>query len=51
MVEDVVDDPGYDALQVRVVDDALHRVGLARRRLPVGEDGAVVAVEDIWEKI
>ena len=45
MVEDVVDDPGDDALLVGVVDDPLHGVGLSARGLAVGEYCSIVAVQ------
>ena len=47
VVEDIGDDPGDDALEVRPAQHALHRVGFARGRLAIGEDGAVVAHEYI----
>ena len=51
MVEDVVDNPGDDALHGWVIDDALHCMGLARRSLPVSKYGSVVATQDICEGI
>ena len=45
MVEDVVDDPGDDALLVGVVDDPLHGVGLSAGGLAVGEYCSIVAVQ------
>ena len=43
MIEDVVDNPGDDALHGGVVDDALHGVGLSRRRLSISKYGSIVA--------
>ena len=51
MIEDVVDNPGYDALHGRVVDDSLHGVGLPGWRLSVGKYCAVVAAQDICGEI
>ncbi len=48
VVEDVVDNPGYDALLVGVVDDPLHRVGLPAGRLAVGEYRPVVTAQHIY---
>ena len=47
VVEDVVDNPGYDAQLVGVVDDALHGVGLAARGLTIGEYGSIVSTQHI----
>ena len=47
VVEDVVDNPGYDALLVGVVNDALHGVGLAARGLTIGEYGSIVSTQHI----
>lgn len=49
VVEDVVHDSRYDAHVLAIVEHTLHRVRLARRRLAVGEDGAVVAAEHILD--
>ena len=43
VVEDVVDNPGDDALHGGVIDDALHGVGLSRRRLSISKYGSIVA--------
>ena len=47
MIEDVVDNPGDDALHGGVVDDALHGVGLPTGRLSVGKNSPVVARQNI----
>ena len=51
VIEDVVDNPGDDALHGWVIDDALHCMGLARWSLPVSKYGSVVATQDICEGI
>ena len=43
VIEDVIDNPGDDALHGGVVDDALHGVGLTRRRLSISKYGSIVA--------
>ena len=45
--EDVWDDAGNDALHVGVAQHALHSVRLARWRLSVREDRAIVAAEHV----
>jgi hypothetical protein len=42
VVEDVIDNPGDDALHGGVVDDALHGVGLSRGCLSIGKDGSII---------
>ena len=49
--EYVLDDARYDALELLARQHALHRVRLARRRLTVGEYGAVVAGEDVVDDL
>jgi GMP synthase PP-ATPase subunit len=39
--------PGDDPLKLGVLGLADHRVRLAAARLPVGEDGAIVALQDV----
>lgn len=51
MVENVLHDARYDALERLRLEHALHRVRLAARRLAVGEDGAVVAGEDVLDDL
>ena len=51
MIEDVVDNPGDDALHGGVVDDALHGVGLSRWRLTIGKYCPVIATQDICGEI
>ena len=46
LLEDVTQNAGNNAAVLPVVP-AAHREGLARPGLPVGEDGAVVAVQHI----
>ena len=43
VIEDVIDNPGDDALHGGVVDDTLHGVGLTRRRLSISKYGSIVA--------
>ena len=43
VIEDVIDNPGDDALHGGVVDDALHGVGLTRRRLSISKYGSIVS--------
>ena len=47
MIEDVVDNPGDDALHGGVIDDALHGVSLTRRRLSIGKYGSIVTAQNI----
>ena len=51
VVEDVVDNPGDDALHGGVIDDTLHGVGFTRWRLSVSKYGSIVATQDICEGI
>ena len=39
-----------DSLQLLHIDSTHHRMGLATARLPIGEDGSVVAQEDVLYK-
>jgi hypothetical protein len=47
MVENVVDNPGYNALHGGIIDDPLHGVGLAAGRLAIGENCSVIATQHI----
>ena len=49
MAEDVGKRVRNDALQLRDGPDALHGERLAGARLAVGEDGAVVALQDVLD--
>ena len=39
--------PGNDSLKCRVSDDSLHGVGFTRGGLTVGEDGSIVAAQNV----
>ena len=47
VVEDVVDNPGDDALHGGVIDDTLHGMSLTRRRLSIGKYGSIVTAQNI----
>ena len=47
MIEDVVDNPGDNALHGGVVDDTLHGVRLTRRRLSISKYGSIVTAQNI----
>jgi len=51
VVEDVLDDARNDALHLLAVEFALHGVRLARRGLPVGEYGAIVAAQHVLHNL
>ena len=51
VVEDVIDNPGDDALHGWVIDHPLHGMGLSGRRLSVSKYGSIVSTKNICEKI
>ena len=50
VVEDVIDNPRDDPLHGWVIDDPLHCVSLAGRRLAISKYGSIVATKNICEK-